>query len=47
MEARPGRPGLALSLQVENLGDVRYQEVFGYRAPGRGVYLGGTVRMAR
>jgi vitamin B12 transporter len=47
MEARPGRPGLALSLQVENLGDERYQEVFGYRAPGRGVYLGGTVRTAR
>jgi vitamin B12 transporter len=47
MEARPGRLGLALSLHVENLGDERYQEVFGYRGPGRAVYLGGTVRMAR
>lgn len=40
-------PGLELLLEFENLTDEGYQEVFGYDAPGRGVYLGGRVTLAR
>ncbi len=47
LETRPGRPGFSLSVEVENLGDQRYQEVYGYAAPGRGVYLGGELRLSR
>jgi vitamin B12 transporter len=44
--ARAGRwPALDLQLRVENLLDQDYQEVFGYRAPGRAFLLGGRVRM--
>jgi vitamin B12 transporter len=43
LDARPGRPGLELTLRGENLLDASYQEVFGFAAPGRGVYLGGRV----
>jgi vitamin B12 transporter len=39
------RPAFDLQLRVENLLDQDYQEVFGYRAPGRAVLLGGRVRM--
>ena len=38
-----GRPGLDLSLRVENLTDERYEEVFGFVTPGRGVYVGGRL----
>jgi vitamin B12 transporter len=40
---RGGRPGLDLSLRLENLTDERYEEVFGFATPGRGVYLGGRL----
>lgn len=40
---RQGRPGLDLSLRVENLGDEQYEEVFGFVTPGRGVYVGGRL----
>lgn len=43
LDARPGRPGLELTLRGENLLDVSYQEVFGFAAPGRGIYVGGRV----
>jgi vitamin B12 transporter len=33
-------PALELSVRGENLLDESYQEVFGYAAPGRGVYVG-------
>lgn len=45
VEAGPGRPGFALILRGENLLDEDYQEVFGFRAPGRGIYVGGRVRV--
>ena len=38
-----GRPGLELSLRLENLTDETYEEVFGFRTPGRGVYVGGRL----
>lgn len=31
---------ISLSFRVENLGDRRYAETFGYREPGRSIYLG-------
>jgi outer membrane cobalamin receptor len=31
---------ISLSLRVENLGDRRFSEVFGYREAGRSLYLG-------
>jgi len=44
--AAAGRwPALDLQLRIENLLDQDYQEVFGYRAPGRAFLLGGKVRM--
>lgn len=39
-----GGTDLALSLRGDNLLDSRYEEVLGFRAPGRGLYLG--VRVA-
>jgi vitamin B12 transporter len=42
-EAREGRPGFSVQLRAENLLAEDYQEVFGFRTPGRGVYLGGRV----
>ena len=44
---KDGRPGLDLSLELENLTDQSYQEVFGFRAPGRGVYVGARLRLGR
>jgi vitamin B12 transporter len=38
-----GRPGLVLTLRGENLMDRRYEEVLGFPAPGRGLYLGGRM----
>ena len=44
LRAGSGRPGFSLSLRLENALDEDYQEVLGFRAPGRGVYLGGSVQ---
>jgi vitamin B12 transporter len=40
LSARPGRPGVALTLRVDNLFDAEYQAIYGYPAPGITV-LGG------
>lgn len=42
-EGSGGRPSLAILVRGENLLDERYQEVLGFPAPGRGLYLGGRV----
>lgn len=47
LEARGGRPGLTLFVRGENLLDESYQEVFGFAAPGRGVFVGGRVRIGQ
>ncbi len=39
------RPGLAITIRGENLTNRGYQEVFGFDAPGRGVYLGGRLEL--
>ena len=44
IEAGDGGPGIDLLLRGENLGDVHYQEAFGFDAPGRGIYVGGRIR---
>ncbi len=41
-----GNAGMTLTLRAENLLDERYYEVFGFRAPGRGVYVGARVGLA-
>ena len=41
--AAPGRPGLDVLVRAENLLDERYQEVFGFPAPGRGIYIAGRM----
>ena len=41
-----GHPGFTVVFRVENLTDAEYQEVFGFRAPGRAFYLGGRLEMA-
>lgn len=41
--ARAGRPGFTLTLRAENLAGTEYEEVWGFAAPGRGVYVGGRV----
>jgi vitamin B12 transporter len=41
--ARGGSDALALTMRVENLFDASYQQIFGFRSPGRAVHLG--VRM--
>ena len=41
--ARAGRPGFELTLRAENLMGAEYEEVWGFAAPGRGVYVGGRV----
>ncbi len=41
--ARAGRPGLTLTLRAENLTGTKYEEAWGFAAPGRGVYVGGRV----
>ena len=38
-----GRPALDLIVRAENLMGAEYQEVHGFPAPGRGVYVGGKV----
>ena len=38
-----GRPGITLMVRAENLLDSAYEEVWGFAAPGRGLYLGGRV----
>ena len=38
-----GRAGVKLTVRIENLLDADYEEVHGFPAPGRGVYVGGTV----
>ena len=43
LRARGRRPGLALLLRLENAGDVDYREVYGFRAPGRAVIVGGRL----
>ncbi len=42
-EPGPGVPGFTLAVRMENLLDQSYQEVFGFRAPGRAFLLGGRV----
>ena len=42
-----GRPGLTLTVRAENLFDAVYEEVWGFRAPGRGLYVGGSVALGR
>ena len=43
IEPAGGRPGLTLTARGENLFDQAYQEVYGFAAPGRGLYVGGWV----
>ena len=38
-----GRPGLELTVRVENVLDRAYEQVFGFRSPGRAVYVGGRL----
>ena len=38
------RPGLDLLVRVENAGGAEYEEIFGFGAPGRAMYLGGRMR---
>jgi vitamin B12 transporter len=40
-----GKGGLTLYLKGENLLGKEYQEIFGFRAPGRSVVVGGRVRL--
>jgi outer membrane cobalamin receptor len=40
MEDNGGGPGLTLTIRGENLLDALYEEVVGFPAPGRGLYLG-------
>lgn len=38
-----GHPGFTLTVRAENLLDSAYEEVWGFAAPGRGLYVGGRV----
>ena len=38
-----GRPNMRLTVRMENLLDESYHEVWGFAAPGRAVYVGGSV----
>jgi len=38
-----GGPGFTLTVRAENLLDSAYEEVWGFAAPGRGLYVGGRV----
>ena len=40
---RGGGPGFTLTVRAENLLDSAYEEVWGFAAPGRGLYVGGRV----
>ena len=39
-----GRPAVSLHFRGENLAGEEYQEVFGFRSPGRSVMVGGRIR---
>ena len=39
-------PGVSLSARVENLLDQSYQEAWGFRAPGRQLFLGVSMGLA-
>ena len=41
----PERPGMRLTVRMENLLDESYHEVWGFAAPGRAVYVGGSVAL--
>jgi vitamin B12 transporter len=43
-EAGDGMPGLTLTARADNLLHERYEEVFGFRAPGRSLQLGASLR---
>ncbi len=43
LSAENGRPGLDLLVRAENVGDTEYEEAFGFRSPGRALYLGGRL----
>jgi vitamin B12 transporter len=43
--ARSGTDPLALTLRVENLFDTGYQQIFGFRSPGRAVHVGVRTRL--
>lgn len=45
MEASGRVPGVDVFVKGENLGDEEYQEVFGFRAPGRAVFVGARIRV--
>jgi vitamin B12 transporter len=45
LQASGGRPGLTLLARAENLSDRAYEEAFGFRAPGRSVFLGGRLEL--
>ncbi|MDE2877954.1 TonB-dependent receptor [Candidatus Palauibacter soopunensis] len=40
---RGGGPGFTLTVRAENLLDSAYEEIWGFTAPGRGLYVGGRV----
>jgi vitamin B12 transporter len=43
--ARSGAAPLALTMRVENLFDASYQQIFGFRSPGRALHLGLRMRL--
>jgi vitamin B12 transporter len=43
VEPASGRPGFDVTIRGENLLGSSYQEVFGFSAPGRGLYAGGRI----
>jgi vitamin B12 transporter len=43
LEAQASRPGFDLQIRGENLLDEAYQEVFGFRTPGRVILVGGRL----
>lgn len=45
VEAAGGAPGFTLTVRGENLAGKEYQEVFGFGAPGRALYIGGRVTL--
>ena len=42
--AKAGTPGFVLELRGENLLDQEFEEVFGFRAPGRALYVKGVLK---
>lgn len=45
LPARAGRDPLALTMRVENLFDAEYQQIYGFRSPGRALHLGMRIRL--